>query len=85
MSHFFVERQSLYFILDSSFEYYWQYEKCVEFICDAFEDLDRQDWFGLRNLGCQSHNILLENVGCNISVKRQALVSLHDSIEDYHG
>ena len=84
LSHYFVQKKSLYFILDSSFEHYWQYDKCVNFICDAFVDLSNLDLFGLMNLGDESHNILLEEKACNSSVKKLILNSLKKSIEDSH-
>jgi len=46
-----VLSQAQYFILDSSFVHYWQYDKSVNFIDQAFRELHNQDWFGLRNLG----------------------------------
>jgi len=84
LSHYFVQKKSLYFILDSSFEHYWQYDKCVNFICDAYADLTDTDFFGLKNLGEQSHDILLEDKTCNASVKKLLLSSLKRSIEDGH-
>ena len=70
--------------MDSSFEHYWQYDKCVNFICDAYVDLSNSDIFGLMSLGDESHNILLEEKACNSSVKKLILNSLKKSIEDSH-
>ena len=51
LSHFFIQKQSVQFILDAQFEHFWQYDKCINFICQTFADQNDHDLFGLLNLG----------------------------------
>ena len=82
LSHFFVQKQSVYFILDAQFEHFWQYDKCINFICQTFASLNDEDCFGLHNLGDQQYNVLLEEKQYNRCTKMQLLRTLRRSLED---
>ena len=80
---YFIHRRAVSFILDSTFKFTWQFEKCVKFIHQTYNELKSNDWFSVCNLGDQIYNIILEEKTNNYSVKQHLLRALVGTVENY--
>ena len=73
LGHFVVQRRSIYFILDSDFDYYQQHAICVKFVTDTFAELNESDSFALEVLGKPIYSLKLERKAKNKHLKLQIL------------